>query len=74
LGKEVLSSHLLLHIYSALEVGTGSVIALAWRDGYLEASPPTAVSDNQDLITNDIIWEKLVSIPCSVKEVWPVVQ
>jgi hypothetical protein len=68
LGKELLSSHLLFHIYSALEVGTGSLIALAWRDGYLQGSPPPAISDNQDLITNNIIWDKLVSIPCSVKE------
>jgi hypothetical protein len=26
------------------------------------------VSNNQDLITNNIIWDKLVSSPCSVKE------
>jgi hypothetical protein len=68
LGKELLSSHLLLHIYSALEVGTGSLIALVWRNSYSQASPPTAISVNQDLITNNIIQDKLVSIPCSVKK------
>jgi hypothetical protein len=68
LGKELHSSHILLYIYSALEEITGSSVALAWQDGYLQASPPVTISDNQDLITNNIIMDKLVSIPCSVKE------
>lgn len=34
LGKELLSSHLLLHIYSTLEKDRGSAIGLAWRDNY----------------------------------------
>jgi hypothetical protein len=51
-----------------LEVGTGPLIALAWWDSYSQASPPTAISVNQDLITNNIVQDKLVSIPCSVKE------
>jgi hypothetical protein len=73
LGKELLSSHLLLHIYSSLEVGTGSSIALAWRDGYLQASPPIAISDSQDLTTNNIIWDKLVSL-VQLRKVRPVVR
>jgi hypothetical protein len=43
-------------------------VALAWQDGYLQASPPITIPDNQDLITNNIILDKLVSIPCSIKE------
>jgi hypothetical protein len=68
LGKELLSSHILLYIYSAVEEVTGSLVVLAWQDGYLQASPPITISDNQDLISNNIILDKLVSIPCSVKE------
>jgi hypothetical protein len=68
LGKELLSSPILFYIYSASEEVTGSSVALAWQDGYLKASPPITISDNQDLITNNSVLDKLVSIPCSVKE------
>jgi hypothetical protein len=34
LGKELLSSNLLLQIYSTLEKARGPTIALAWRDNY----------------------------------------
>jgi hypothetical protein len=73
---KLLSNHLLLHIYSALEEDTGSPITLSWQDDYLQDSSsstasyssPVAIFDNQDLITNDIIMDKLAIIPCSEKE------
>jgi hypothetical protein len=42
-------------------------VALAWQNGYLQASPSITIPDNQNLITNNIILDKLVSNPCSVK-------
>jgi hypothetical protein len=60
LGTELLFSNLLLHIYSALEKDSGSIIALAWRDNHSQVISSTAISDNQDLITN-IILAKLIS-------------
>ena len=76
LGKELLSNHLLLHIYSALEEDTGSPITLAWQDGYLQVSSsstascssPVSIFDNQDLVANDIIMDRLAIVPCLDKE------
>jgi hypothetical protein len=68
LGKELLSSHLLLHIYSALEVEKGSTITLAWQNNHSQIIPSIAVSNNQNLTTKDIISDKLVDSPCIIKE------
>jgi hypothetical protein len=48
LDKELFFSHLLLHIYSALEVDTGSTMALAWQASYSQVSSTIWVI--QDLI------------------------
>jgi hypothetical protein len=61
LGKKLLFSNLLLHIFSALEKDTGPVIALTWRNDHSQVISSTVISDNQELITNDIILNKLNS-------------
>jgi hypothetical protein len=60
LGKELLFSNV-LHIYSALEKDTGPVVALTWRNDHSQVISETVISDNQELITNDIILNKLNS-------------
>jgi hypothetical protein len=50
LGKELLSSNLLLHIYSTLEKVRGPTIALAWRDNYSQGNSLPTTLDNQDMI------------------------
>jgi hypothetical protein len=76
LGKELLSSYLLLHIYAALKEDMGSVITLAWLDSNFQDSSslvasystPPAISDNQNTTTNEIILDRLASTPCLDKE------
>lgn len=51
-----------------MEKDTGSIIGLAWRDNHSQVISSTAISDNQDLITNDIILDKLISTPSLAKD------
>jgi hypothetical protein len=68
LGKELLSSHLLLHIYSTLEKERDTIIVLAWRDKYPQVKSLAANPDNQGLRANNSIREKLISNPCLGKD------
>jgi hypothetical protein len=63
LGKELLSSNLLLQIYSTLEKASGPTIALAWRDNYSQGNSLHTILDNQDMITNSSIRDKSINIP-----------
>jgi hypothetical protein len=64
LGKELLSSHLLLHIYSTLEKERESAIVLTWRDNCPQVKSLAANPDNQNMRANDSIREKLISNHC----------
>jgi hypothetical protein len=44
LGKELLSSHLLLHIYSALEEDKVSTVTLPWQNNHSQINPSIAIS------------------------------
>jgi hypothetical protein len=68
LGKELLFSHLLIHIYSTPKRDTGSTIALVWRGHFSQAIPSTGTLDNQTSVTNDIILDKLTSILCLAED------
>jgi hypothetical protein len=76
LGKDLLSSNLLLHIYSALKEEAGLLITLAWQDSNSQISPSTvdghssllAISDNQKLINNYFILDNSISKSCLDKD------
>jgi hypothetical protein len=68
LAKELLSAHLLLHIYSTLEKDRSSAIALAWGDNNPQVKTLDANPVNQDMRASDSIRGKLISFHCPGKD------
>ncbi|PNF15756.1 hypothetical protein B7P43_G11018 [Cryptotermes secundus] len=64
LGKELLSSHLLLHIYSTLGKESDSVIVLTWGDNYSQVKSLAANPNKQCMRANGSIRKELISNPC----------